>query len=53
MADTGLPLPPSARLLLAVRAEPPPHGSDDHLALELYLAWRANGLAIETPAIRR
>lgn len=38
---------------LSVRAEPPEHGSDDHLALELYLAWRAKGLPIETPAVRR
>lgn len=38
---------------LSVRSEPPVHGSPDHMALELYLAWRAKGLAIETPAIRR
>ncbi len=38
---------------LSVRAEPPAHGSDDHLALELYLAWRAKGLPVETPAVRR
>lgn len=38
---------------LSVRAEPPAHGSEDHLALELYLAWRAKGLPVETPAIRR
>ena len=25
----------------------------EHLALELFLAWRATGLPIETPAIRR
>jgi sulfur-oxidizing protein SoxA len=36
-----------------VRAEAPEPGSADHLALELYLAVRARGLAIETPAIRR
>ena len=36
-----------------VRAEPYAAGSDQYLALELYLAWRANGLAIETPAVRR
>ncbi|MGD9827410.1 MAG: sulfur oxidation c-type cytochrome SoxA [Hyphomicrobiaceae bacterium] len=36
-----------------VRAEPPRPGSDEHLALELYLAWRAGGLAVETPAMRR
>ena len=38
---------------LSVRAEPPRHGSDDHLAIELYLAWRAKGMPIETPAVRR
>ncbi len=38
---------------LSVRAEPPAHGSDEHLALELYLAWRAKGLPVETPAVRR
>ena len=37
----------------SVRSVPPPHGSPEHLALELYLAWRAKGLAVETPAIRR
>ncbi|CAN0477602.1 unnamed protein product [Phaeothamnion confervicola] len=38
---------------LSVRSEPPLHGSEEHLALELYLAWRAKGLAVETPALRR
>lgn len=38
---------------LSVRSEPLPHGSEDHLALELYLAWRAKGLPVETPALRR
>jgi sulfur-oxidizing protein SoxA len=36
-----------------VRAEQPPYGSDDLVALELYLAWRARGLAIEVPGVRR
>ena len=36
-----------------VRAEPLPYGSDTYLAVELYLAARGNGLAVETPAIRR
>lgn len=36
-----------------VRAEMVPPGSPEHLALELYLAWRAQGLEIETPAVRR
>ena len=35
--------------LAGVRAEPFAPGSDQYLALELYLAWRASGLAIETP----
>ena len=38
---------------LSVRSEPPEHGTPDHLALELYLAWRAKGLKVETPAVRR
>jgi L-cysteine S-thiosulfotransferase len=36
-----------------VRAEPPASGAPEFLALELYLAWRAQGLPIETPAVRR
>lgn len=36
-----------------VRAEPMDYGSDIYLALELYLAARANGLPIEAPAVRR
>jgi L-cysteine S-thiosulfotransferase len=36
-----------------VRAIPEPHGSDELTALQLYLAWRGNGLLIETPAVRR
>ncbi|MCY7387000.1 MAG: sulfur oxidation c-type cytochrome SoxA [Burkholderiales bacterium] len=36
-----------------VRAEPFAPGSDEYLALELYLALRAVGLAVETPAVRR
>jgi len=36
-----------------VRAEPRPLGSDDYLALEYYLSYRAGNLPIETPAIRR
>ena len=36
-----------------VRAEPRALGSDDYLAVELYLARRAEGLAIETPGVRR
>lgn len=36
-----------------VRAEPYPSGAPELVALELYLAWRARGLPIETPAVRR
>ena len=39
--------------LSGVRAEPFAPGSDEYLALELYLAIRASGLAFETPAVRR
>lgn len=38
---------------LGVRAEVFDYGSPEYLALELYLAWRARGLVIESPAIRR
>lgn len=36
-----------------LRAEMPPYGARELVELELYLAWRANGLAIETPGVRR
>lgn len=36
----------------AVRAALHDPGSPEYLALELYLAWRARGLPIETPAVR-
>ena len=36
-----------------VRAEMPAAGSEDFLDLELYLAWRARGLPMETPGVRR
>ena len=36
-----------------VRAELPPFGADELIALELFLAWRGEGLKIETPAVRR
>ena len=36
-----------------VRAEMPPYGAQDLLDLELFLAWRAQGLTIETPGVRR
>ena len=37
----------------SLRAEPFALGSPEYLALELYVAWRGNGLPIETPAVRR
>ncbi len=38
---------------LGVRAVQFEHGSEEYLALEVYLAWRATGQLIEAPAIRR
>lgn len=38
---------------LGVRAVQFPQGAQEYLALELYLAWRAKGSAIETPGLRR
>lgn len=39
--------------LNGVRAETPPAGGAELLDLELFLAWRAHGLPIETPGVRR
>jgi sulfur-oxidizing protein SoxA len=36
-----------------LRAEMPPYGAQELLELELYLAWRASGLALEAPGVRR
>lgn len=36
-----------------VRAEPYKRGSDEFTALEAYLAFRGNGLSVETPAVRQ
>jgi sulfur-oxidizing protein SoxA len=36
-----------------MRAERPPAGSQDMLDLELFLAWRGQGLLVEAPAVRR
>jgi sulfur-oxidizing protein SoxA len=38
--------------MTGMRAEPYGFGSPEHVALELYLAWRARGLPVETPAVR-
>jgi sulfur-oxidizing protein SoxA len=37
----------------AVRAEPYPYGAQEYVNLELFLAWRARGLLVETPGVRR
>jgi sulfur-oxidizing protein SoxA len=39
--------------LFGVRAELLPIGSPELLDLELFLGWRAQGLAVETPGVRR
>ena len=39
--------------LSGIRAEMLPYGSQEYLDLDLYLAWRAQGLPIETPGVRR
>lgn len=36
-----------------VRGEPYKAGSDEFVNLELYTAWRGNGLPIETPSVRQ
>ena len=38
--------------MTGVRAEPYAPGSDESLALQVYMAWRDRGLAVETPAVR-
>jgi L-cysteine S-thiosulfotransferase len=39
--------------LSGVRAEMLPYGAPEYLDLELFLAWRAQGLSVETPGVRR
>jgi sulfur-oxidizing protein SoxA len=36
-----------------IRAEPEPYGSDDYVALELYVASRGQGLPVESPSVRK
>lgn len=36
-----------------IRAEMPQYGARELVELELFLAWRSNGLPVETPAVRR
>ena len=38
--------------MIGVRAEPYAYGSPEFVELELYLAWRARGMKLETPAVR-
>ena len=38
---------------VGVRAEPYPYGAQEYVNLELFLAWRARGLPVETPGVRR
>jgi L-cysteine S-thiosulfotransferase len=38
--------------LIGMRAEPYAYGSDEYIALETYLMWRARGMPIESPAVR-
>ena len=38
--------------LTGVRAESYPYGAPELVNLELYLMWRANGMRMETPAVR-
>lgn len=38
---------------VGVRAEPHDYGAQEYVNLELYLRWRAAGLTVETPAVRR
>ncbi|MEQ9361271.1 MAG: sulfur oxidation c-type cytochrome SoxA, partial [Rhodospirillales bacterium] len=35
-----------------VRSSAYGYGSDEYLALELYVMWRGRGLPVETPAVR-
>lgn len=36
-----------------MKAEPFPAGSDEYVALELYLSWRGAGLPLQIPSVRR
>ena len=38
--------------MAGVRAEPYPYGADALVDLELFLMWRARGMALEAPAVR-
>jgi L-cysteine S-thiosulfotransferase len=36
-----------------IRAEPLPFGAEDYVDLELYVAWRGQGLPVESPSVRK
>jgi L-cysteine S-thiosulfotransferase len=38
--------------MIGMRAEPYDFGSPEHVAIELYLMWRARGMKMETPGVR-
>jgi sulfur-oxidizing protein SoxA len=38
--------------MVGVRAEPYEAGSEQLVALEMFLMWRARGMTLETPAVR-
>jgi sulfur-oxidizing protein SoxA len=38
--------------LVGMRAEPIEYGAPEYVDLELYLMWRARGMAVEAPAVR-
>jgi len=38
--------------MIGMRADPYEFGSPEHVALELYLMWRARGMKMETPGVR-
>jgi sulfur-oxidizing protein SoxA len=38
--------------MIGMRAEPYDYGAPEAVALEVYLMWRARGLAVETPGVR-
>ena len=50
--ETGSLLRQVNQCLARVRANPLQAGSDAFVNLELYLAWRGQGLPVETPAVR-
>jgi sulfur-oxidizing protein SoxA len=39
--------------LFGIRAEMPPYGAPELTAVELFLAWRGQGLPVEAPGVRR